>query len=187
VTGGSAENGDDTLGDDRSSDVTQLQRVGGTAGALSFPPISLPDREPPVGHIKFQPKVGIPVWAIEHRQFAIESHPEREAQTVQWVPRTFDEPGVPTAHLESLCNGLEGRSNHAVDESFGVPDELSTLVCSLDLVAAKGSSSSRPHIVQLSIAASGSCASVSDEVVFVDSGLRIPPARVEVIEVSERP
>ena len=65
---------------------------------------------------------------------------------MEWIPVTFHKLGVTAACLEPGGDGLEGRSNHTASESFGVADELLTLVLRLDMPVAKGSPPSRPCI-----------------------------------------
>lgn len=71
VAGGSAEDGDGPLGHDGRSDVSQRPRIGRSAGSLSFPHVTFPDREDSIRHIEVQLKVGIEVWTIEHRHVSI--------------------------------------------------------------------------------------------------------------------
>jgi hypothetical protein len=65
---------------------------------------------------------------------------------LEWIPATFHKPGVTAACFEPGGNGLQGRSDHTAGESFGVANEISTLIVRFDLLVAEGSPSSRPRI-----------------------------------------
>ena len=146
VSRGSAKNRNSPLGDDGSRDIGQPPRIRRSTRALSLPHVSLPDREHPLGYVKVQLKIGIEVWTIEHLDFSIQRHPQRKTQTMGRIPATFHKSGVTAACLEPGGNGQQGWSDHTASKSFGVANELSTLVVRLDLLAAEGSPPSRPRI-----------------------------------------